>query len=621
MRDSSVGDGRLSLVRLRWALFREVMRVGPVAVTLLVVATVLPGLLRGAMTVFTGVIVGAVPAAVAGGLGSPGGRRAVVGLVVVGCVFALQTSMAPLRGALTDMLGRRIEGDLQARVMGAVLRPPGVAHLERADVADRIALAQSVGIGEVRPRAALSAAVSKYGTQLYGLVSVVLLLGFAWWAPLLVGGAWLFLRRAFARRMRGAVQVTALKTRSLRRSGYYRDLALTATAAKETRVFGLDSWLLDRFLYEWADAMREVWRSRRQSGPLLWLSLTALVAAHLLVYGLIASQVVHGQISLGAMVVYLMAVTGVRDIAESESDDRLDKGSRSILAAVELDREMSTPEFRLAGEGAAAGLPRDRIRFENVRFRYPDTHRDVFTDLTLDIPHGRSLAIVGQNGAGKTTLVKLLARLYDPTGGRITVDGRDLRDLDPAAWSRQVAAIFQDFVRYQLTAADNVGFGALHRAADRQALTEAVRQAGATEVLDALPDGWETVLSREFSNGTDLSGGQWQRVALARALFAAQAGAGVLVLDEPTAQLDARGEAEFFERFLEMTRGHTTVIISHRFSTVRKADSIVVLEHGRVVEQGRHDDLVAANGRYARMFAVQAARFADDPEPARSTDA
>jgi ABC-type multidrug transport system fused ATPase/permease subunit len=259
----------------------------------------------------------------------------------------------------------------------------------------------------------------------------------------------------------------------------------------------------------------------------------------------------------------------------------------------------------------------------------------VLDGLDLAIPAGRSLAIVGANGAGKTTLIKLLCGLYEPTAGRVTVDGVDLRALLPADWQRRVAAIFQDFVQYHLTARENVVLGAPGHAEDLERLRAAAEKAGAAEVIEALPRGWDTVLSRRYEGGTDLSGGQWQRIALARALFAvepasrshtplpgspagatrtpADPGARVLILDEPTAALDVRAEAALYERFLELTAGLTTIVISHRFSTVRRADRIVVLDGGRVAEDGTHESLVAAGGRYATMFALQAQRFVDGP--------
>jgi ATP-binding cassette subfamily B protein len=238
----------------------------------------------------------------------------------------------------------------------------------------------------------------------------------------------------------------------------------------------------------------------------------------------------------------------------------------------------------------------------------------VLAGLDLELPAGRSTAIVGLNGAGKTTVVKLLAGLYRPDRGQITVDGTDLRELDPAGWQRRIAVIFQDYVRYELDAAANIGLGA--PGADPAGVVVAADWAGAAGVIDALPAGLATPLSSRYAGGTDLSGGQWQRIALARALFAVGAGAGVLVLDEPTAQLDVRAEVAFFDRFMEITAGLTTVIISHRFSSVRRADRIVVLSGGRVAEAGRHDDLVAAGGQYARLFEQQARRFAPAaPDP------
>jgi ABC-type multidrug transport system fused ATPase/permease subunit len=224
----------------------------------------------------------------------------------------------------------------------------------------------------------------------------------------------------------------------------------------------------------------------------------------------------------------------------------------------------------------------------------------VLDGFDLTIPAGSSLAIVGQNGAGKTTLAKLLCRLYDPQGGAVEVDGVDLRDLDLDGWRRRVTAVFQDFIRFELPLRDNVA----PAGAPDDAIRTALELAGATNLA-----GLDTVLARGYDDGTDLSGGQWQRVALARALCAVRLGAGVVLLDEPTAQLDVRGEAEIFDRILAATRHCTTVLISHRFSTVRHADRICVLEHGRVVELGTHDELMAIGGRYRTMFDLQAQRF------------
>ena len=231
----------------------------------------------------------------------------------------------------------------------------------------------------------------------------------------------------------------------------------------------------------------------------------------------------------------------------------------------------------------------------------------VLDRLDLIVPAGSSLAIVGQNGAGKTTLAKLLCRLYDPQSGAIEVDGVDVRELDLASWRSRVTAVFQDFMRLELPLRDNVA----PAGAPDDAVRLALESAGAANLA-----GLDTVLARGYDGGTDLSGGQWQRVALARALCAVTVGAGVVLLDEPTAQLDVRGEAEIFGRLLAATRHCTTILISHRFSTVRQADRICVLEHGRVIEIGTHDQLMALGGRYQTMFDLQAQRFsvAEDEE-------
>jgi ABC-type multidrug transport system fused ATPase/permease subunit len=235
----------------------------------------------------------------------------------------------------------------------------------------------------------------------------------------------------------------------------------------------------------------------------------------------------------------------------------------------------------------------------------------VLEGFDLRIPAGTSLAIVGQNGAGKTTLAKLLCRLYDPTEGSIEVDGVDIRAFDLEAWRGRVTAVFQDFIRFELSLRDNVAPAGAPDDVIQTALTEA----GAANLASL-----DTILAKAYAGGTDLSGGQWQRIALARALCAVHLGAGLVLLDEPTAQLDVRGEAEIFNRILETTRHTTTILISHRFSTVRKADRICVLEHGRVIELGTHEELMTLNGRYRTMFDLQASHFQQGQEEGADLD-
>jgi ATP-binding cassette subfamily B protein len=290
-----------------------------------------------------------------------------------------------------------------------------------------------------------------------------------------------------------------------------------------------------------------------------------------------------------------------------ESDWQTEAGLRAY-GSLETFEARAVAERAQEGRTPVAGRPQREIRFENVTFAYGD-EPPVLRSLDLTIPAGRSLAIVGLNGAGKTTLVKLLARLYEPQSGRIAVDGIDVRDFQPTEWRRRLGAIFQDFVHYDLSVRDNVGFGAPELIGDEARVRKALADAGATDLVDALPHGLDTILSRAYAEGAELSGGQWQRIAIARALMAVDGGASVLVLDEPTANLDVRAEAEFFEQFLELTRGLTTILISHRFSTVRRADTIVVLEHGAVAERGTHAELLEQGGAYAELFELQAARF------------
>ncbi len=336
--------------------------------------------------------------------------------------------------------------------------------------------------------------------------------------------------------------------------------------------------------------------------------------AHIVAFGMIAYDAAHGQLSAAHIVLYGQAILASFTIGLiGDPQWTVARAAGAAQRLVDIRGRIELPP-----DGRAVAPPRTgaaAIELRGVRFTYPSRDLPTLDGLDLTIPAGQSIAIVGENGAGKSTLIKLLAGLYLADQGTVRIDGVDLASAHLEVIRRRIAAIFQQFVRYHLPLRENVGYGDLTHLHDDHILADALRSAGGAAVLERLEHGWDTVLSAEYEDGTDLSGGQWQRVALARALAAINGGAGVLILDEPTAALDIRAEVELFERFLEVTHGMTTILVSHRLSSVRHADRIVVVEGGRLVEDGSHGELMATGGRYAKMFNLQAQRFREaDPE-------
>jgi ABC-type multidrug transport system fused ATPase/permease subunit len=334
--------------------------------------------------------------------------------------------------------------------------------------------------------------------------------------------------------------------------------------------------------------------------------LLLVLAGNALVFGMLGQSLVGGGLALGAAVTFAQAAIGASAIAFGGLNWALD-GSAAPAAAVLRVGPAAAEAGALPTPPPAAprdvtGVPARELRLREVTFGYPGGGAPVLDRFNLTIPVGSSLAIVGRNGAGKTTLAKLICRLYDPQSGAIEADGIDIREFDVDAWRSRITAVFQDFVRFELPLRDNVA----PLGAPDDTVLAALAAAGAGNLA-----GLDTILAKGYPGGTDISGGQWQRIALARALASVRLGAGIVLLDEPTAQLDARGEAEIFARILTETRDATTVLISHRFSTVRQADRICVVENGTVVELGSHDELMAQGGRYRTMFDLQAQRFAE----------
>jgi ATP-binding cassette, subfamily B, bacterial len=524
-------------------------------------------------------------------------------LAAVAIVFVLLQVLAPLHQATSANLGDRTSAWLNDRLTAACLGPEGMGHLEDPTLTADLTVARDFDLGVTGPPLAFAMDFIASGLVLTvtGAASAVLLTAYAWWASLLLVAAWLstywFLRESAVWRDRNTDVVRAAQ----RDADYFYRIAVDPAPAKEVRLFGLADWIIERFMARRTRLHTLQYEATRlREKPVIWC-LIVVVAASAFVFWRLASDAASGALTLAEVVVYAHAAIGTSAIAFGGLTWALDGAAAPVDAVLRLEATMQAKGSLPSGRRDAAGLPACEIRFRGVRFAYPGG-TPVLDGFDLTIPAGTSLAIVGQNGAGKTTLAKLLCRLYDPQAGSIEVDGIDIRSLDVRAWRARLTAVFQDFLRFELPLRDNVA----PAGAPDGVVLSALADAGAGSLA-----GLDTVLARGYEGGIDLSGGQWQRVALARALAAVRLGAGVVLLDEPTAHLDVRGEAEIFDRILQATRHATTILISHRFSTVRHADRICVLERGTVVELGTHDELMAKNGRYREMFDLQAQRFGE----------
>jgi ABC-type multidrug transport system fused ATPase/permease subunit len=566
-----------------------------------------------AFVLVIGSLVGSLPAAIRRGPHSNAAHHAEALLVAVGALLLSQQLVAGAQAAVTPTLGRRVEGSVRHSVMAAALAPSGVLHLTDPAVAAEIDAGTTLGTARHGPMLAVESMQPMLQSLVTGLAMAVVVGTFRWWLGLMLAGAWLVARDCRRRDNIAQSQMIGSDAFGTRRQAYFRQLALTPDAGKELRVFGLSGWLVDRFHQQWLESAQALWDTRRERRPVLLWPVGLLLAVNAGTFFLIGLAAQHDEVALRGLTILLQATLGVAQLSEPGGTILVDPmfvhGAGTLVALDRLHQRLGTL-------GPPPPVPdpvviRTALRFEAVTFSYPGGAHPVLDQLDLEIPAGRSMAIVGANGAGKTTLVRLLSGLVTPQTGRVSVDGQPLDHIDEQRWRASLAVVFQNFARFQLTARENVAVLSGTAGSDPSVLADVADRAGLASVIGELPSGWETLLSRQLRDGVDLSGGQWQRLALARALAAVDAGASILVLDEPTANLDVRAEAAFYGAFLNLTRGLTTVIISHRFATVRQADTIVVLDGGRIVEHGRHDQLVAADGMYAQMFAFQAEGFGE----------
>jgi ATP-binding cassette subfamily B protein len=601
LRESVGGTvrGLPKVTRLTW-------QASPWLTVAIAVVTLVSGLLPTVTAYAAKLLLDSVVAAIAG----HGTKGAIVGVALF--QFALLT-LSAISTTLSTISQQLLQEKMTLTIRHQVMDHASKLHLAYFEGSESYdLLRQASQEAPTRPLSMMTSALGLIRTLITFTSMIALLVSIS---PLLALVALLAPIPAFISQSKygaRAFWLTFVMSPIKRRMDYLNSLVTTDTYAKETKLFGLGPYLVDRFRQlGQVSYQRQVKLTRnRNLSATAWGMLSTAAGAAIALY--IALQAVDGKLTLGDLALYTAAATAVQASVQGlftafsgmyENNLYLD----NLYKFLDTEPEVKAPpEPRRLPEKVHG-----HIEFEHVSFGYPGSAERALDDVSFDIRPGETVAVVGRNGAGKSTLFKLLCRLYDPTDGRILLDGVDIREFDPDELRKQVSAMFQDYVTYQATAAENIGLGDLNRLEDRPHIEYSAQRAGADERIDRLPKGYDSPLGRWFDQGVSLSGGEWQKIALARAFMRE---APILVLDEPTSALDAHAENELFSRLRELATGRTTLYISHRFSTVRQAEKILLLAHGKLAEQGTHQELMDLGGDYADLFTLQAAAYlAEEP--------